>query len=118
MVFYLERVFSKAKGFSPDTYNGMVNAAATNATPDAQALLNGYNKKYASEISAYKKSTALAPVTNSSIPKPAPKGGLVGAWNKMSTAGKVGTVAGTAIVGGLALKGLFGGKKKSESKSY
>ena len=31
-----------SKGFNSGTYNAMVNAAATNATPDAQAILSGW----------------------------------------------------------------------------
>lgn len=47
----------------------MVNATATNATPDAQSILSRYNKKYATEIAAYKNSSALT-VPTTPIPKP------------------------------------------------
>ena len=37
--------------------------------------------------------------------------GMKNTWGKMGTMGKAGAIAGTAAVTGLALKGLFGGKK-------
>ena len=42
--------------------------------------------------------------------------GMKNTWNNMSTLGKAGTVAGAAVVGGLALKGLFGGRKKRKEE--
>ena len=38
--------------------------------------------------------------------------GMKNTWGKMGTMGKAGAIAGTAAITGLALKGLFGGKKK------
>lgn len=113
----LKRKIFAQKGFSPDTYNAMVNSAATNATPDAQKLLDGYTKKYQKEISSYKNSTALTTSpkpnntinfknTNSTKPK-------VGAWGKMGTLGKVG-VGAAGIAGGYLLGkglGLWGNNK-------
>lgn len=40
--------------------------------------------------------------------------GMKNTWNNMGTLGKAGTIAGATVLGGLALKGLFGGKKKKE----
>ena len=42
--------------------------------------------------------------------------GMRNTWNNMGTMSKVGTVAAGATVAGLALKGLFGGKKKRKDE--
>lgn len=44
------------------------------------------------------------------------KQGMRNTWNNMGTMGKVGTVAAGATVAGLALKGLFGSKKKRKDE--
>lgn len=44
-------------------------------------------------------------------------GGMRNTWSRMGTMGKVGTVAAGAAVAGLAMKGLFGGKKKESNYS-
>ena len=46
------------------------------------------------------------------------KQGMKNTWNNMGTMGKVGTVAAGATVAGLALKGLFGGKKKRKKYEH
>ena len=114
-IFRLKRkIYSK--GFDSGTYNAMVNAAATNATPDAQAILSGYNKKYATEIAAYKNSTALTvPTTPKPGPTPKPSSTFKSSWGKMGTMGKVGTVGAVAAGGYFLGKGLgLWGKKKDK----
>lgn len=116
-------------GFNINTYNGMVQNA--NSTPDGQRILEGYQKKYAKEISDYKSKIALSvvpkpsssPTTTTSISTPKPnstptgkqpfvgiKQGALNTWNRMGKAGKIGTA--TAAAGGLYFmgKGLFGNK--------
>ena len=116
-------------GFNINTYNGMVQNA--NSTPDGQRILEGYQKKYAKEISDYKSKTALSvvpkpsssPTTTTSISTPKPnstptgkqpfvgiKQGALNTWNRMGKAGKIGTA--TAAAGGLYFmgKGLFDNK--------
>ena len=117
-----------SKGFSPETYTGMVNAAATNATSDAQKMLDGYSKKYSTEIANYKNSTALVPTTpKTNIQTPTTpktnlrsyregyvKGtrntgvmqGMKNTWGRMGTMSKVGTVGGAAVGGYFLGKGL------------
>lgn len=117
-------------GFNINTYNGMVQNA--NSTPDGQRILEGYQKKYAKEISDYKSKTALSVVpkpssspTTTSISTPKPnstptgkqpfvgiKQGALNTWNRMGKAGKAGTIA--AGLGGVYLmgKGLFSKDKK------
>ena len=124
-----------SSGFDSGTYNAMINAAATNATPDAQRMLDGYTKRYASDIANYKNSTALVsttPKTNIQTPT-TPKTnlrsyregwvngtrntgvmqGMKNTWGRMGNMSKVGTV-GTAAVGGYFLGkglGLWGNNK-------
>ena len=126
-----------SKGFDPDAYTGMVNAAATNSTSDAQRILDGYSKKYSTEIANYKNSTALTvpttPKTNIQTPT-TPKTnlrsyregwvkgtkntgvmqGMKNTWGRMGTMGKAGVVTGAAAGGYFLGKGLglWGNKKE------
>ena len=121
----------------------MVNAAATNATPDAQKMLDAYSRKYASEVANYKNSTALVPTTPNTTPKTniqtptTPntnlrsyregwvKGtkntgvmqGMKNTWGRMGTMGKVGTGAAVATGGYFLGKGLGLWGNKNENKN-
>lgn len=117
-----------AKGFDPDVFGAMLSDTTS---PDALARKNAYMKKYASETSAYmsKNAPAIVPKSVPNVPAPIttpPKinvpptngnagssvlGNLKNIWGGMSKAGKAGTIAGAAVLTGLAAKGLFGGKK-------
>ena len=117
-----------AKGFDPNVYRAILSDTTS---PDALARKQAYQQKYAAETSAYmsKNAPAVVPKSTPNVPAPvttpAPKinvpggntgssvlGNLKGAWDGMSKAGKAGTIAGAAVLTGLAAKGLFGGKKK------
>lgn len=125
-----------SRGFDPATYTGMVNAAATNSTSDAQKMLDGYSKKYSTEIANYKNSTALVPTTpktniqtpttpktNIQIPttpktdfRSYKKGWVKGTKNTgvmqgmKNTWGRMGTMGKAGIVTGAAAGGYFLGK--------
>ena len=117
-----------AGAFDPGTYNSMVNAAANNATPDAQRMLDGYSKKYAEDITKYKNSTALTTVKpNANIPTGTNPPNKVGAWqgiknswetlgkSKFGTAKQAGIIGAGVLGAGLMAKGLFGGNSSKET---
>ena len=96
--------------------------SVTSPLPKTDPVIN--TASTGSNLPAVTSKPKPAATTNLTAPKtvttPKPGNNLKGGnwarntWNKMSPAGKVGTVAGTALVGGLALKSLFGNKKKKE----
>jgi hypothetical protein len=116
--------------FDPGTYNSMVNAAANNATPDAQRMLDGYSKKYAEDIAKYKNSTALTTIKpNTNIPTGTNPPNKVGAWqgiknswgalgkSKFGTAKQAGIIGAGVLGAGLMAKGLMGGGSKEAAFS-
>jgi hypothetical protein len=114
--------------FDPGTYNSMVNAAANNATPDAQRMLDGYSKKYAEEIAKYKNNTALTTIKpNTNIPTgtstnpPNKVGvwqGLKNTYRNAGTMGKAGMIGAGILGTGLMVKGamdMMGSSSKKEA---
>jgi hypothetical protein len=112
--------------FDPDVYNSMVNAAANNATPDAQRMLDGYSKRYAENIAKYKNSTALTTIKpNTNIPTGTNPPNKVGVWQGLKntyrnagTMGKAGMIGAGILGTGLMVKGamdMMGSSSKKES---
>ena len=114
--------------FDPGTYNSMVNAAANNATPDAQRMLDGYSKKYAEDIAKYKNSTALTTIKpNTNIPTGTNPPNKVGVWQGLKntyrnagTMGKAGMIGAGILGTGLMVKGamnMMGSSSKKEKEA-